>query len=211
MTLHPEIEMVTERIIERSRATRGAYLDLIARERESGVDRPMLSCGNLAHGFAAAGDDKRVDPRRQDDEHRHRHRLQRHAVGASTLRPLPRSDEAVRARGRRDGAGRRRGAGDVRRGDSGAARHGALAVQPRHHRPFHGDCAQSRHVRGCGAPRHLRQDRARAPDRRAPLRSPAGDPRAGRPDAVGACQQGEAPHPRALRRGQDWARRTARG
>jgi phosphogluconate dehydratase len=60
MTLHPEIEMATERIIERSRATRGAYLDLIARERESGVDRPMLSCGNLAHGFAAAGDDKRV-------------------------------------------------------------------------------------------------------------------------------------------------------
>ena len=56
MTLHPEIETVTERIIERSRATRGAYLDLIARERESGVDRPMLSCGNLAHGFAAAGD-----------------------------------------------------------------------------------------------------------------------------------------------------------
>jgi phosphogluconate dehydratase len=58
MTLHPEIEIVTERIVERSRATRGAYLDLIARERESGVDRPMLSCGNLAHGFAAAGEDK---------------------------------------------------------------------------------------------------------------------------------------------------------
>jgi len=60
MTLHPEIEMVTERIVERSHATRGAYLDLIARERESGVDRPMLSCGNLAHGFAAAGEDKRA-------------------------------------------------------------------------------------------------------------------------------------------------------
>jgi phosphogluconate dehydratase len=58
MTLHPEVEIVTERIIERSRATRGAYLELIARERESGIDRPMLSCGNLAHGFAAAGEDK---------------------------------------------------------------------------------------------------------------------------------------------------------
>ena len=34
MTLHPEIEIVTERIVERSRATRVAYLDLIARERE---------------------------------------------------------------------------------------------------------------------------------------------------------------------------------
>ena len=60
MTLHPEVETVTERIVERSRATRGAYLDLIARERESGIDRPMLSCGNLAHGFAAAGEDKRA-------------------------------------------------------------------------------------------------------------------------------------------------------
>ena len=60
MTLHPEVEIVTERIIERSRATRGAYLELIARERESGIDRPMLSCGNLAHGFAAAGEDKRT-------------------------------------------------------------------------------------------------------------------------------------------------------
>jgi phosphogluconate dehydratase len=58
MTLHPEVEIVTERIIERSCATRGAYLELIARERESGIDRPMLSCGNLAHGFAAAGEDK---------------------------------------------------------------------------------------------------------------------------------------------------------
>ena len=58
MILHPEIEIVTERIVERSRATRGAYLDLIARERESGVDRPLLSCGNLAHGFAASGEDK---------------------------------------------------------------------------------------------------------------------------------------------------------
>ena len=60
MTLHPEIEVVTERIVERSRPTRNAYLDFIARERESGPDRPMLSCGNLAHGFAAAGEDKRT-------------------------------------------------------------------------------------------------------------------------------------------------------
>lgn len=58
MSLHPTIETVTERIIERSRPTRRAYLDLIQREREAGVDRPRLSCGNLAHGFAAAGEDK---------------------------------------------------------------------------------------------------------------------------------------------------------
>jgi phosphogluconate dehydratase len=57
-SIHPTVAAVTERIVRRSAPTRRAYLDLIARERESGVDRPMLSCGNLAHGFAAAGDDK---------------------------------------------------------------------------------------------------------------------------------------------------------
>ena len=58
MSLHPAIEAVTARIVERSKPGRQAYLDLIARERDSGVDRPNLSCGNLAHGFAASGEDK---------------------------------------------------------------------------------------------------------------------------------------------------------
>jgi phosphogluconate dehydratase len=58
MTLHPIVGAVTRKITERSRPTRDAFLDLIARERASGVDRPNLSCGNLAHGFAAAGEDK---------------------------------------------------------------------------------------------------------------------------------------------------------
>ena len=57
-TLHPELERITQRIIERSRPKRSAYLDLIARERDKGVHRPTLSCGNLAHGFAASGEDK---------------------------------------------------------------------------------------------------------------------------------------------------------
>jgi phosphogluconate dehydratase len=59
-SIHPTLAAVTERIVRRSAPTRRAYLDLIARERRSGVDRPILSCGNLAHGFAAAGDDKAV-------------------------------------------------------------------------------------------------------------------------------------------------------
>ena len=58
MTLHPAIAAVTARIIERSAPGRRAYLDLIERERDGGVDRPRLSCGNLAHGFAASGEDK---------------------------------------------------------------------------------------------------------------------------------------------------------
>ena len=58
MSLHPTIEAVTARIIARSRDQRSRYLDQIARERESGIDRAKLSCGNLAHGFAASGEDK---------------------------------------------------------------------------------------------------------------------------------------------------------
>ncbi|GMM92697.1 phosphogluconate dehydratase [Qipengyuania sp. MTN3-11] len=58
MTLHPTLAKVTERIVERSRDSRRRYLDLIDRERDAGVNRPTLSCGNLAHGFAASGDDK---------------------------------------------------------------------------------------------------------------------------------------------------------
>jgi len=58
MPLHPTIAAVTDRIVERSRPTRRAYLDLIEREGERGVHRPILSCGNLAHAFAAAGEDK---------------------------------------------------------------------------------------------------------------------------------------------------------
>jgi phosphogluconate dehydratase len=54
----PRIAAVTERVVARSRPTRRAYLDLIARERDGGAQRPRLSCGNLAHGFAAALEDK---------------------------------------------------------------------------------------------------------------------------------------------------------
>jgi phosphogluconate dehydratase len=57
-TLNSTIEAVTARVIERSKATRAAYLELIAREGDKGINRTALSCGNLAHGFAASGEDK---------------------------------------------------------------------------------------------------------------------------------------------------------
>lgn len=56
--LHVTVEAVTARIIERSKPGRQAYLDLISKQRDAGVNRPALSCGNLAHGFAASGEDK---------------------------------------------------------------------------------------------------------------------------------------------------------
>ena len=58
MTLNPTIASVTDRIIERSKPTRRRYLDLMAEQKEHGINRPRLSCGNFAHGFAAAGEDK---------------------------------------------------------------------------------------------------------------------------------------------------------
>lgn len=57
-SLHPTIAAVTDRIVARSRPTRSRYLDLIERQREGGVDRSRMGCANLAHGFAAAGEDK---------------------------------------------------------------------------------------------------------------------------------------------------------
>jgi phosphogluconate dehydratase len=58
MSLHPVVERVTQRIAERSAPTRRAYLERIEAARLRGTARARLSCGNLAHGFAASGDDK---------------------------------------------------------------------------------------------------------------------------------------------------------
>ena len=53
MTLHARIGDVTERIIKRSHDDRARYLDRIRAAGEKGPRRAALSCGNLAHGFAA--------------------------------------------------------------------------------------------------------------------------------------------------------------
>jgi phosphogluconate dehydratase len=53
MALHPVLESVTARIIERSKPSRGAYLAHLEAARIKGVQRNALSCTNLAHGFAA--------------------------------------------------------------------------------------------------------------------------------------------------------------
>ncbi|MGN6389522.1 MAG: phosphogluconate dehydratase [Burkholderiaceae bacterium] len=53
MPLHPVLQQVTSRIIERSRPWRSAYLHRLEQARRAGVQRGNLSCTNLAHGFAA--------------------------------------------------------------------------------------------------------------------------------------------------------------
>ncbi|HVR90655.1 MAG TPA: phosphogluconate dehydratase [Novosphingobium sp.] len=56
--LHPVVERVTQRIIDKSKDGRRGYLALMDRESERHPDRNFLSCSNLAHGFAAALEDK---------------------------------------------------------------------------------------------------------------------------------------------------------
>ena len=59
--MNPTIETVTQRVRERSTDTRRAYLDKIAAAMTDDGPRKQLSCGNLAHGFAAnAADEKKA-------------------------------------------------------------------------------------------------------------------------------------------------------
>jgi phosphogluconate dehydratase len=52
--LNSRIREVTERIRERSRASRAEYLERVRASRDASATRSRLSCTNLAHGFAAA-------------------------------------------------------------------------------------------------------------------------------------------------------------
>jgi phosphogluconate dehydratase len=58
MTLHPMIARVTDRIRERSQASRSSYLARLHAAAAAGPVRAHLSCGNQAHAYAAMGEDK---------------------------------------------------------------------------------------------------------------------------------------------------------
>src|SRR5215469_18653399 len=53
-SLNPRVREVTERIRERSREPRAAYLERMAAQAGGEPARKRLSCTNLAHGFAAS-------------------------------------------------------------------------------------------------------------------------------------------------------------
>ncbi|WP_026349994.1 phosphogluconate dehydratase [Bordetella sp. FB-8] len=53
MALHPVLAAVTDRIVERSRGTRAAYLARHRAAYRQKVERSQLGCTNLAHAFAA--------------------------------------------------------------------------------------------------------------------------------------------------------------
>ncbi|MEJ2415886.1 MAG: phosphogluconate dehydratase [Exilibacterium sp.] len=58
--MHPTVESVTQRIIERSRPKRRQYRALIDKSARDGVQRGALSCGNLVHGFAACAENEKT-------------------------------------------------------------------------------------------------------------------------------------------------------
>jgi phosphogluconate dehydratase len=57
--MNKTIQQITDRIIERSKKTRQAYLEKIAAAKTGTVHRASLACGNLAHGFAACGKEEK--------------------------------------------------------------------------------------------------------------------------------------------------------
>lgn len=59
--MHPQLEKITAEVVERSRESRTAYLDRVAKYIEPGPHRGKLACGNLAHGFAACASGEKDD------------------------------------------------------------------------------------------------------------------------------------------------------
>jgi phosphogluconate dehydratase len=57
--MNPVIEQVTESLKRRSGPRRGRYLDRCDRTMDELPPKKRLSCGNLAHGYAACGEDEK--------------------------------------------------------------------------------------------------------------------------------------------------------
>jgi len=60
MTARSDIQAITDRIRERSRPGREAYLARIAQAAGKSANRAVLSCGNLAHGFAVCSPQEKI-------------------------------------------------------------------------------------------------------------------------------------------------------
>jgi len=52
MSAHARISAITDRIVERSKPSRERYLERLRAAASKGVQRSVLGCANLAHGFA---------------------------------------------------------------------------------------------------------------------------------------------------------------
>ena len=57
--MHPVVEQVTQNLRQRSQSSRQSYLDMCARTQDDQPPKKRLSCGNIAHGYAACSDDEK--------------------------------------------------------------------------------------------------------------------------------------------------------
>ena len=58
--MNPTVEKVTARLIERSKVSRQAYLERMRYAMENTPPKKRLSCGNLAHAFAACSEEEKT-------------------------------------------------------------------------------------------------------------------------------------------------------
>ena len=140
-------QRVTERIVERSRASRARYLDLIARgARGSRPHAPVVRQPRARLCRVGRGQARRSRGTRGPN------------IGIVTAyndmlsahQPYGRYPEQMKIFAREVGATAQVAggvAGDVRRRHAGPARHGAVAVQPRRHRAVDRGRAEPRDVR----------------------------------------------------------------
>ncbi len=66
-TIHPVLARVTDRIVERSRSSRAAYLAAMASLRKPGPYRAGMGCANAAHAFAAMPEQDKLVLRQERD------------------------------------------------------------------------------------------------------------------------------------------------
>ena len=197
--VHPVVREVTARISQRSENSRSAYLERVRAASAAGPARGDLGCANLAHGIAACGADEKLHLRA--GERRNVAIVSAYNDMLSAHQPLERYPAILKKAVLQAGGVAQFAGGVPAMCDGitqGRAGHGAVALQPRRGRDVDRRRALARHVRRRADARRVRQDRARAADRRAHLRPPADRLRPRRADAVAACPNAEKSRVRQL-------------
>ena len=212
MSVTREIAAITDRIRERSKPSRETYLGRLDDAAGKSANRAMLSCGNLAHGFAVCAPSEKAAL--GGDRVPNLGIITSYNDMLSAHQPFE-TFPALIKQAAREAGGVAQVAGGVP-----AMCDGVTQGQPGMELSLFsrdviahvgGDRAVAQHVRRGGLSRRLRQDRAGAGDRGADLRPSAGGVHPGRADDHRPAQRREGEGPPALRRRQGRPRRAAGG
>ena len=168
---HSHLNKVTQRVIERSKPTRTAYLARIDGAQGHFPARGALSCANLAHGFAGMEGQEKISIKAIREPNigivsSYNEMLSAHA-------PFKNYPDIIKHAARQAGGVAQFAGGvpamcdGVTQGNAGMELSLVLARSDCHE---HGGRADPQYVRRRVVSRHLRQDRARPADRRAAIR-----------------------------------------